>query len=230
MGEEIRLTASDGGSFAAYLALPARLPAPAVVVLPEIFNANPHIRSVADGWAADGFIALAPDVFWRQEAGCYLPYTDEGRTKARALQALGVRKADHVLEVGTGSGYLTALLAHRARFERRRVGLVLSGGNIDPLLLTGIVERGMVRTGRLTRITVDIADRPGALAEVTECLAEANANIEEIAHQRAFTSLPVQTVEVDFVLQTQGHAHVRQVIEALERRGVKAALHPAHRR
>ena len=87
MGEEIRLTASDGGSFAAYLALPARLPAPAVVVLPEIFNANPHIRSVADGWAADGFIALAPDVFWRQEAGCYLPYTDEGRTKARALQA-----------------------------------------------------------------------------------------------------------------------------------------------
>jgi carboxymethylenebutenolidase len=88
MGEEIRLTASDGGTFAGYLALPARLPAPALVVLPEIFNANPHIRSVADGWAADGFIALAPDVFWRQEAGCYLPYTDEGRTKARALQAL----------------------------------------------------------------------------------------------------------------------------------------------
>ena len=79
---------SDGGSFAAYLSLPARLPAPAVVVLPEIFNANPHIRSVADAYAADGFIALAPDVFWRQEAGCYLPYTDEGRTKARALQAL----------------------------------------------------------------------------------------------------------------------------------------------
>ena len=88
MREETRLMASDGGSFAAYLALPARLPAPALVVLPEIFNANPHIRSVADGWAADGFIALAPDVFWRQEAGCYLPYTDEGRTKARALQAL----------------------------------------------------------------------------------------------------------------------------------------------
>ena len=87
MGEEIRLTASDGGTFAAYLALPARLPAPALVVLPEIFNSNPHIRSVADGYAADGFIALAPDVFWRQEAGCYLPYTDVGRTKARALQA-----------------------------------------------------------------------------------------------------------------------------------------------
>jgi carboxymethylenebutenolidase len=85
---EITLTASDGGRFAAYLALPARLPAPALVVLPEIFNANPHIRDVVDGYAADGFVALAPDVFWRQEPACYLPYTDEGRTKARALAAV----------------------------------------------------------------------------------------------------------------------------------------------
>src|ERR1700722_5611724 len=87
MGQEITLTASDGGRFAADLALPAHLPAPGLVVLPEVFNTNPHIRSVADGYAADGFIALAPDVFWRQEAGSYLPYTDEGRAKARALWA-----------------------------------------------------------------------------------------------------------------------------------------------
>ena len=87
MGQEITLTASDGGRFAAYLALPARLPAPALIVLPEVFNSNPHIRSVADGYAADGFIALSPDVFWRQEAANYLPYTDEGRAKARALWA-----------------------------------------------------------------------------------------------------------------------------------------------
>ena len=73
MGQEITLTASDGGRFAAYLALPARLPAPGLVVLPEVFNTNPHIRSVADGYAADGFIALAPDVFWRQEAANICP-------------------------------------------------------------------------------------------------------------------------------------------------------------
>ena len=54
MGQEITLTASDGGRFAAYLALPARLPAPGLIVLPEVFNTNPHIRSVADGYAADG--------------------------------------------------------------------------------------------------------------------------------------------------------------------------------
>lgn len=87
VGEEIRITAADGGTFAGYLALPARTPAPGLIVLPEIFNSNAHIRSVADGYAADGFVALAPDVFWRQEPGSYLPYTDDGRAKAYALRA-----------------------------------------------------------------------------------------------------------------------------------------------
>jgi carboxymethylenebutenolidase len=87
VGEEIRIKAADGGTFAGYLALPARTPAPGLIVLPEIFNSNAHIRSVADGYAADGFVALSPDVFWRQEPGNYLPYTDEGRTKAYALRA-----------------------------------------------------------------------------------------------------------------------------------------------
>ncbi|WP_422000195.1 dienelactone hydrolase family protein [Reyranella sp.] len=87
MGEEIRLTAADGGQFAAYLALPARTPAPGLVLLPEVFNTNPHIRSVADGYAAAGYVVLAPDVFWRQEPACYAPYTDEGRAKVAALRA-----------------------------------------------------------------------------------------------------------------------------------------------
>ena len=81
------MTASDGGRFAAYLALPPRPPAPGLVVLPEVFNTNPHIRAVADGYAAEGFVTLAPDVFWRQEPANYLPYTDEGRAKAQALCA-----------------------------------------------------------------------------------------------------------------------------------------------
>ena len=58
-----------------------------LIVLPEVFNTNPHIRSVADGYAAEGFVALAPDVYWRQEAGSYLSYTDEGRAKAQSLRA-----------------------------------------------------------------------------------------------------------------------------------------------
>ena len=87
MGHEIELTAADGGRFAAYLALPARTPAPGVVLLPEVFNTNPHIRAVADGYAAEGFVVLAPDVYWRQEPACYAAYTDEGRAKVQAFTA-----------------------------------------------------------------------------------------------------------------------------------------------
>ena len=66
---------------------------------------------------------------------------------------------------------------------------------------------------------------PGSLARVTACLAEANANIEEVHHERAFTRLPVQTAEVDFVLETRGHDHIQQIIAALEKAGFKAKLH-----
>ena len=87
MGQDIEITATGGGAFDAYLALPESTPAPGIVLLPEVFNTNDHIRSVADGFAAEGFTVIAPDVYWRQEAGCYLPYTDEGRAKAQALRA-----------------------------------------------------------------------------------------------------------------------------------------------
>ena len=68
-------------------------------------------------------------------------------------------------------------------------------------------------------------DLPGALAQVTSCLGEMNANIEQIAHQRSFTNLPVQSVEVEFVLETRSHDHVRQIIEALAQIGFTARLH-----
>ncbi len=102
---------------------------------------------------------------------------------------------------------------------------MLCGGNIDPLMLAGIVERGMVRAGRLARVRVDLRDLPGALARATALIANAGANIEEVHHQRAFTTLPVQSVEVDFVMQTRGHEHIRDVIDVLNAAGFAAMNH-----
>ncbi|MDP6352420.1 MAG: dienelactone hydrolase family protein [Alphaproteobacteria bacterium] len=82
---EISVTAADGRDFAAYLSVPPSGHGPGLLVLPEIYNANKHIRGVADGFAAEGFVALAPDVYWRLEHGAYLPYTAEGQARARAL-------------------------------------------------------------------------------------------------------------------------------------------------
>jgi threonine dehydratase len=130
---------------------------------------------------------------------------------------------------GAGAAGLAALLAAKdrgdTRFVGHRIGLVLCGGNIDPLMLAAIVERGMVRAGRLARIRVDLRDLPGALARATALIADAGANIEEVHHQRAFTTLPVQSVEVDFVMQTRGHEHIADVIAALNAAGFAAVNH-----
>ncbi len=83
----------------------------------------------------------------------------------------------------------------------------------------------MVRSGRLTRLQVELRDLPGSLAKVTAALADANANIEEVHHERAFTHLPVQSAVVDFVLQTRGHDHVKQIVAAVEAAGFVARLH-----
>ncbi len=81
----------------------------------------------------------------------------------------------------------------------------------------------MVRAGRLTRLRVAARDVPGALARITATVAEAGANIDEVHHQRAFSALPAQNVEIELVLQTRGPAHVREVIDRLQAAGFEAA-------
>jgi threonine dehydratase len=120
---------------------------------------------------------------------------------------------------------LASVLKYPERFAGKKVGLVLCGGNIDPLTLADIIQRGMVRAGRLTRLRVQMRDLPGSLAEVTRVLGEVNANIEEVHHQRAFTTLPVQSAEVEFVVETRDRDHIGEIIGALTRAGFTASLH-----
>jgi len=148
---------------------------------------------------------------------------DEGAIEQAIVLLLEIEKT--VCE-GAGAAGLAALLSHPDRFRGRKVGLVLSGGNIDPLVLAEIIERGMVRAGRLTRLTVELRDLPGALAKATACIAAANANIEEVHHQRKFTHVPVQSAEVEFVLQTRSHTHAGEVIAALRAQGFVVRLEP----
>jgi threonine dehydratase len=146
---------------------------------------------------------------------------DEGDIEQAIVMLLEIEKT--VVE-GAGAASLAAILRDPARYRGRQVGLVLCGGNIDPLMLAGIIERGMVRAGRLARVRVEVRDLPGSLAQVTACIAEQNANIEEVHHQRAFTHLAVQNAEVDLVLKTRNHEHVREIVAALCAAGFAARV------
>ena len=150
-----------------------------------------------------------------------LVLVDEGDIEQAVLMLLEIEKT---LVEGAGAAGLAALLRYPERFAGKKVGLVLCGGNIDPLLLAAIIERGMVRSGRLARIKVSARDVPGVLARITATVADAGANIEEVHHQRAFTLLAAQNVEIELVLQTRSKAHVAQVLEALRAAGMEAAL------
>ena len=148
-----------------------------------------------------------------------LVLVDEGDIEQAIVMLLEIEKT---LVEGAGAAGLAALLKDPARFAGKKVGLVLCGGNIDPLLLAAILERGMVRAGRLARIKVNARDTPGVLARITAVVAEAGANIDEVHHQRAFSMLSVQSVEVELVLQTRNPAHVQDVVARLGDAGFEA--------
>ena len=122
---------------------------------------------------------------------------------------------------GAGAVGLAALLKHRERFAGRKVGLVLCGGNIEPLVLAEIIQRGMVKSGRLVRLRFDVRDVPGSLAEVAAPLGRLGANIDEVQHQRAFTTLSVERAQIEVVVQTRGAAHVEQILESLRAQGYR---------
>jgi len=148
-----------------------------------------------------------------------LVLVDEGDIEQAIVMLLEIEKT---LVEGAGAAGLAALLKDPARYAGKNVGLVLCGGNIDPLLLAAILERGMVRAGRLARIKVNARDTPGVLARITAIVADAGANIDEVHHQRAFSTLSAQSVEVELVLQTRNREHVRDVLARLATAGLDA--------
>ena len=173
--------------------------------------------TIAEGIAVKEPGKLTRAIIEKLVSDIYL--VDEGDIEEAIVMLLEIEKT--VVE-GAGAASLAALLNNRERFAGRHVGLVLCGGNIDPLMLAEIIQRGMVRAGRLSRLKVELRDLPGALAKITGVIAEANANVEEVHHQRAFTNLPVQSAEVEFVLKTRNAAHVDEIIRKLAVVGFKA--------
>ena len=123
---------------------------------------------------------------------------------------------------GAGAAALAAVIENRALFAKRRVGLVVSGGNIDTRLLASILMRGLVREGRLVRLRLEISDRPGVLARVAEAIGAGGGNIVEIYHHRLFYDVPVKQAELDVVLETRDQAHAEEICQRLKNAGFPA--------
>jgi len=226
------VVAVGGGGLIAGMATAAKAIKPGIELIgvqttrfPGMFNAikGAHLpqgnSSIAEGIAVGTPGQLPQAIISRLVSDLLL--VDEGDIEQAIVLLLEVEKT---LVEGAGAAALAAMLRFPERFKGKTVGLVLCGGNIDPLLLAAIIERGMVRAGRLARLRVSARDVPGTLATITATVAGAGANINEVHHQRAFTTLAAQNVEIELVIQTRGPQHIQDVLGALQQAGLAAQL------
>jgi threonine dehydratase len=145
----------------------------------------------------------------------------EEETIERAVVAL--IEIEKTVAEGAGAAGLAALLQYPARFSGKRVGIPISGGNIDSRVLASVLMRGLVRDGRLVRLRVTMPDVSGSLAKVAAVIAEAGGNIVEIQHQRLFGTSSVRSPEVEFLVETRDREHTDALVRSLEDKGVRVS-------
>jgi threonine dehydratase len=125
---------------------------------------------------------------------------------------------------GAGATGVAALMAEPERFRGKRIGIVVTGGNIDARLLASVLMRGLVREGCLVRLRSELPDIPGALARLSGVIGGRGGNIVEVHHQRLFQDSSVKRAELDVVVETQNRRHVAAIVTALIEAGFPTQL------
>ena len=139
-------------------------------------------------------------------------------TPERAIEeAIGllIEGAKTVAE-GAGAAGIAALLTYPERFRGKRVGVAITGGNIDTRILSNVLLRNLLRDGRLLRLHLQIPDRPGVLADIAGKIGDSGGNIIEVSHQRLFASSSVQAAELEVMVEARDPVHALAIMEALE--------------
>jgi threonine dehydratase len=137
-----------------------------------------------------------------------------------SLAILRMLELEKTVVEGAAATPLAAMMAgHFSNLRGKKVVLVVCGGNIDPAILSRVIEKGLVHDGRLTRFTAKISDRPGGLAILCRVIADTGASIKDIAHDRAFSGPDVSAVHAVCTVETRDRAHIAQLHAALKKHG-----------
>ena len=183
---------------------------PSMIQALEGKNAIPGGSTIAEGIAVKNVSPATVEIVRKHVSDIIL--VDEPALERAIGLFLMVEKT---VSEGAGAAALAALLTSPQRFAARKTGLILSGGNIDPRLLAQVINRELVREGRLIGLRVPIHDRPGALSEITHIIGEAGGNIIDVIHQRLFMDVPAKGAVVDFLIETRDAAHVEEIVVQL---------------
>lgn len=240
---EVLVVPIGGGGLIAGSAIAAKALNPSIEVVGVQCRRFPSMQSALLGEPTSFELAsIAEGIAVKQPGHITLPLVrqhvsrivlvDEPEIEEAILMLLEIEKT---VAEGAGAVGLAAILTEPERYRARKVGLIISGGNIDLLPLSSVIQRGLVRSGRIVRLRVGVPDVPGALADLTRLLAAHSTNIIQIAHQRAFTDLSLRAVEVEVTIETRGRGHTHEVLAALRAEGYDPLLpnaepHPDERR
>jgi threonine dehydratase len=175
----------------------------------------PAAGTIADGIAVREVGALTLDLVTRH-VDEIVTVTEEELANAILL----LLEIEKTVAEGAGAAPLAALVNRDLRLTGARTVLVLSGGNIDVTTLSRIIERGLVKDGRLVRLGVLLRDRPGELARLAGLIAETRANVLHIAHDRAFArQARIGETEVELTLETSGREQIDTLLSRLRGAG-----------
>ncbi len=172
-------------------------------------------QSIADGISVKQVGHRTFDVIQRHVESVAL--VSEEHIAASILMLMERKK---VLAEGAAATPLAALLGGAIQLKRgRKVVLVISGGNLDSPVLGRILNKGLVKNGRLTRVRIRLDDVPGALAGLLTCIADQKANVMHIHHDRYHEDLPLYVTRVELELETRSKPHIKELLGALEQAG-----------
>ena len=141
-----------------------------------------------------------------------------------AMSVLRLMEQAKVVAEGSGAIVLGALERYREEIRGKKIVLFVSGGNIDVNLLSRIIDRGLMRSGRKVHLRVQISDRPGSLAKLTALIGDLKANILQATHDRSEMSIKFDETEVELMIETRGVEHSEEVIAALEKHCIRVVI------
>ena len=229
---EVMAVPIGGGGLISGVALAAKDHNAAIEVVGVEAELYPSTRYALDGRDGDfGGITVAEGIAVKEPGALTLPIIRKQVADVICVSENQIEQAialyfnvEKTVAEGAGAASLAALLAEPERFRGRKVGVVLSGGNIDARLMAMVIMRGLIRDGQLTRIRVVAADVPGQLARVAQVIADARGNIVEVEHQRLLADVALKSADIDITIETRDHGHIEEIMEALKSAGLDATV------
>ena len=216
-----------GGGLIAGMAVAAKAISPGIDVIGVQSASYPSMRAALTGTEAlcqgntiaEGIAVKSAGLLTREVVRALvgdIVLVDENELERGIALLLNVEKT---VAEGAGAASLAAILAQPERYRGRKVGVILSGGNIDPRLLASVIMRELVREQRIVTLRIPIADQPGALSRVTHVIGEQGGNILDVFHRRLSMNVPAKSATLELSFESRDSGHAEAIVAAVRAAG-----------